>query len=78
MKTNRAKLNAAITSKEYKVYNNFDDPWLECSCTVKRRYKGRIYKKPKFRPYHNRAGKCRYGNGHKSWKNYRKTQYREK
>jgi hypothetical protein len=79
MKVNRRKLELATSSKEYKIYHLALEPWSECSCTIKRWYSnhkwcskaGRI-----FRPYHNKAGNCRYGNSHKSWKNYRKTQYR--
>ena len=73
MKTNRANLEKAVTSKEYKIINNFDDPWSECCCPCRVRRNG-----SKYRPGHTKTGKCRHGNGHKSWKNYRMTQYREK
>ena len=73
MKINRKRLENALTSKEFKIYWKGIEPYPECFCTTHKRCK-----RPKhgLRPYHNRAGMCRYGNSHKSWKNYRKTQYR--
>jgi hypothetical protein len=75
MRINRKLCELTTSSKEYKIYHLGLDPWNECFCCLKKGYKkkaGRV-----FRPYHNKAGNCRYGNAHKSWKNYRKTQYRE-
>jgi len=77
MKVNRKKLEKAVTSKEYKIYNRDNDPYPECYCKLKCSWTK--YKSKEgfiFRPFHNKAGNCRYGNSHKSWKNYRKTQYK--
>ena len=76
MKVNRKRLENSFTSKEFKIYWKGIEPYPECFCITHKRCRRNHIRNHKLRPYHNRAGKCRYGNSHKSWKNYRKTQYR--
>lgn len=84
MRPDRKKLeDFSISRREFKIYWYGIEPYPECFCTTNHQYKKpfrwliyRWYKKRDLRPYHNKSGKCRYGNSHKSWKNYRKTQYR--
>lgn len=87
MRKNRKKLeDFSITRKEFKIYWWCIEPYPECVCTYHRHippsthyiFEKRYGKRRnrQLRPYHNRVDKCRYGNSHKSWKNYRKTQYR--
>jgi len=64
MRYNRAKLEKAVTSKEFKIYwlalDPYEDGWY-----------GR-----KKNPCPNKAGNLREKNEGKSWKNYRKHQWR--
>lgn len=76
MKTNRKKLENAKSSREYKIWNYDLEPYPECSCLLKKWYKFKDKSNIIFRPFHNKKDHCRYGNSHKSWKNYRKTQWR--
>lgn len=89
MKVNRKALeDFSTTRKEFKIYWKGIDPYPECVCSYHTFiapsthfiFKKRGWKKRRkqLRPYHNNAGNCRYGNSHKSWKNYRDTQYRVK
>ena len=83
MRQDRKKLeDFYIGRREFKIYWYGIEPYPECVCRKHAFEKPfrwliyRRYKKRKLKPYHNKAGNCRYGNSHKSWKNYRKTQYR--
>jgi len=70
----------SINRRVFKIYWKGFDPYCECVCTKHKFDKPfrwlRYKKRRELRPYHNKSGNCRYGNSHKSWKNYRKTQYR--
>jgi len=78
MKKFRKKLEEfSITNREFKIYWMGIEPYPECVC-IRHKDLRPFTKKRKggLRPYHNKADKCRYGNSHKTWKNYRKTQHR--
>lgn len=82
MKIQRKRLeDFSIGRREYKIWSGGIEPYSECVCTkhkFDRPFRWLRYKRrnKQLRPFHNNGGNCRYGNSHKSWKNYRETQYR--